>query len=165
MLLVLALCYFTYAYTTKNTWPFNAAAQQTQDDSTTDDGINYNPPTEQEITNSQNGKKQDDNSTATPTDKVGVDLAYAGKSDDGQSIEINIFTTDVIEGDGTCTATLSNGASSVSAQSSGFIDARSTICEPITIPLSKLPEGQWSLTIEYASPGKQGSKTGMVVQI
>jgi len=164
-ILVLAAAYFGYGYFSKNLWPFNAASQQSQDASEIIDGVNYGPPTDQEITDSQNAKKQNGADTPTPTEQVNVDLAYAGKSDDGQSIEVRMFTTDVIEGNGTCTATLSKGASTASSQSSGFVDARSTICEPINIPLSKLSEGKWNLTIEYSSPGRHGSKTGMVVEV
>ena len=159
--LVLAIAgYFGYAYTTKSAWPFVAS---TQAEGSNDQNVNYNPPTEQEVDASQDAKHQTEDTS--PVTNVSVDVSYAGKSDDGQSVEVDAYITSVIEGSGTCTATFTKGAASVSASTKGFIDATSTICEPISIPLSRFESGSWKLVVTYKSDGRVGTSSPIEVSL
>ena len=159
-LVLLTAGYFTYAYTTKDLWPF------VQNSSTnTQDSINYNPPTEQEIESSQDGKKNSADGEH-PKDNISVDIAYAGSSDDSTYIDIRAFTTGVIEGSGTCTATLTLDSETVIASAKAFIDARSSICEPIEIPLEKFNKpGLWRLVVDYSSPSYSGASVPVEIEV
>ena len=161
-ILVLAVAgYLGYAYATKNTWPFVKAPETEK----TTNGINYAPPTEQEVDTSQDAKRNAPNDSKAATN-VSVGISYAGKSQDGASIEINAYTTSVIEGTGTCTATLTKGPDTFTASTKAFIDASSTICEPVIIPLSQFgSEGVWKLLVTYESGDHTGKSPVIEVTI
>lgn len=166
-LLLLVGGYLAYAYTSKAAWPFNASVSDTTQTQPDDSDINYSPPTDQEKASSQDGKKNSEDPSQPTESKtsVSVDISYAGSSDDSASIEIRAFTTDVIEGTGTCTATLTHNGKVVTATSKGFVDARSTICEPIEISQSKLEAGTWKLVVTYTSPSDTGASSEIEVEV
>ena len=155
--------YFIAAYSNKF-WPFVANVTPSQSTQTND--IDYSPPTEQEKDSSQDGKKSSGD-TPTPTqDNITVDVSYAGPNNDGTAIEVRAFTTDVIEGTGTCTATLTLGSLTVTGTSKGFVDARSTICEPIEISKNQFKQsGGWKLVVTYTSPTRTGVSTETSVNV
>lgn len=162
---LLVLCAISYGVYAKisNSWPFLEdkphPVQNGQKES--DNNINYSPPTEQEVKNSQDGKK---NSQDPPSNEGGsaasqksahIALSYVDFSN--KRLEIRAFTTSVIEGNGKCTATVTSGQKSITRTSSAFIDATSTICEPIYIDQSDLTSGTWKVTVTYASKEYSGS--------
>lgn len=165
VVVLLALGYFGYAYASQSLWPF-AAEETTQDDS----NINYDPPTEQEEAASQDGKKngagQETEVTEEDLQNISVGIAYAGFDDQEGVVDIRAFTPDVIESDGTCTATLTLNGQTVTASSKAFIDSTSSQCEPILIPLSEFPvSGQWQLIVDYASAKSKGTSATMTVEV
>lgn len=167
---VLALGYFGYAYTTKDAWPF--AAEASDSSATSEDGINYNPPTDQEKQDSQDGKKnsasQDEanNPSNTSSKEVSIGIAYAGYDAEEGMIDIRAFTTDVVEGTGTCTATLTKDGQTVTRASKAFVDSSSSQCEPILINPTDFPSsGTWSLTVTYKSDTSTGVSTPMQVEV
>lgn len=134
--------------------------------------ISESSPTDQEVKSSQDAKKNDsgniDNEeSVTPqspeksksTVSVGISYAdvYNGK------LEIRAFTTGAIEGNGTCTATVSNSSKTIVKSSDAFIDATSTQCEPIYIPVSELGSGTWKVIVKFSAPDYAG--TSEMVQI
>lgn len=160
---VLLLALVGYGIYTKTTqrWPFQASTttQGTEQANSSQD-INYDPPTDQEVENSQDGKKnsQPEATPSAPTSSLGaahVALSYADFS--GNQLEIRAFTTSVVEGSGTCTATVTSGLKKVTRSSSAFIDATSSICEPIYIDKSELSPGVWSINVSYLSKTFKGS--------
>jgi hypothetical protein len=171
---VLALGYFCYAYATKNAWPFKAQATDTTTRS--EDGINYNPPTEQEVENSQEAKENNaqrsengtENGEQSNTSKapVSVGIAYASYDKAKGAVDIRAFTPDVIEGTGICTATLTLNEITVIGKSKAFIDSSSSQCEPILIKRTDFPTtGKWSLVVSYDSPTSSGKSPAMEVEI
>lgn len=165
---VSALGYFGYAYTTKNAWPF--AAKTTDASAESEDGINYEPPTKQEVLDSQNGKKNSENQeNITPSGSLknaSVGIAYAAHDDSGSVIDIRAFTPDVIEGNGTCTATLTKDEQTITRTSKAFIDYSSSQCEPILINTSEFATGgMWNLTVSYKSNTSSGTSTAVQVEV
>lgn len=144
-----------------------------------DFGINLDPPTEQEVKDSQDAKKhileEDSTDSEEPTGEGGtpeqtdkkeatVGISYAGVT--GENLEIRAFTPSIIEGTGTCTATLTkSGETAVTESSEAFIDASSTICKPIFVPVSKLSKGTWSVDVSFSSPTHKGSSGPTNVEI
>jgi hypothetical protein len=147
--------------------------------SSEDSNINLDPPTEQEVKDSQDAKKhileEDSTDSKEPTgeektpeqaDKkeATVGISYAGVT--GENLEIRAFTPSIIEGTGTCTATLTKaGETAVTESSEAFIDASSTICKPIFVPVSKLSKGTWSIDVSFSSPTHKGSSGPTNVEI
>ena len=166
----LTLLATTYAL---HLWPFNTSTSTTSSDTSPvqESSMNNSPPTQAEIESSQDGKKNSaeavdqDTSTSSERTKVSVEISYADKLDESQ-LDIRAFTPSVIEGTGTCTATLTRGADTVTSSSNGFVDASSTICEPIRIPLSKFQSsGTWNLVVAYDSPTSVGTSNKVEVDI
>lgn len=166
---ILSVSYFGYAYVSKSLWPF-----QKQED-TPAGMINYDPPTQEEVDNSQAAKdrlleeqaKQDNESKETNSDsnkkRVTIGVSYADVING--SLEIRAFTADVINGDGTCTAIVKKDEKVITKTVPSFIDATSTICEPIYIPELQLATGTWSIVVNYTSPTHTGTSGVMKVSI
>lgn len=153
-----------------NAWPFpvNSTSTPSLQDG---DSINYDPPTQEEIENSQNGKNNskqegDDNKKPTSKRSVSVGIAFADYDAQEMAIDIRAFTPDVIESDGTCIATLIHGTQKVTQSSRAFIDSSSSQCEPILIPESNFSEkGTWKLTVSYGSSKSSGVSPSMDVRV
>jgi hypothetical protein len=135
-------------------------------DTTTDteqESINYDPPTEQEVEDSQDGKDNLDNDRPT-TEAVAVGVTFAGVV--SNQVEIRAFIPGVIQGTGTCTVTLTKGSLKVESSSEAFIDASSSQCRPIYIPTSNFPEsGTWKFTVSYKSPDHYGMSAELEVTL
>lgn len=128
--------------------------------------INYNPPTSQEIKESEDIKRNtvDPQNTTQNTTKVNVIIANTFVN--GSNLEIRAFIPGVVENNGTCTANLSKGSNTVTGSSKVFADATTSQCEPITIALNKFPQsGTWSLTVSYSSEKYTGTSQAIEVQI
>lgn len=161
--------YFCYAYISKSAWPF-----QKQENIPTG-MINYDPPTQDEIDSSQDAKERIlNNSTQSNTSEsqelkpsnkkqVTVGVSYADVINN--NLEVRAFITDVISGSGTCTVTVKKGREVITKSSPSFIDATSTICEPIYIPVSKLSSGTWDITVTYSSTTHTGISSVMKVSV
>lgn len=160
----------TLAYTQK-WWPF------AEPNNHVIDGINYGPPTDEEIENSQNAKKdildEDEKTNANNSSnndtsnlkKVSIGVSHADVYNN--NVEVRAFIDGVVEGTGTCTATLTqSGAQSVTKSSKAFIDASTSQCQPILIPLSQFSQkGTWTLIVTYKSPTSTGESEKITVNI
>ena len=181
VILVLALTYGVIAYATKSLWPFqeSAADKSSQQYTDEDSGINYSPPSDEDIEHSQDAKQKiederpnnsnPDGSEATTENtgskkSVGVGVSFADVFEN--NVEIRAFIPQTIEGTGTCTATLTRGSQSITESAKGFVDSSSTQCEPILIPLSRFTDkGIWNLVVSYKSPSSNGKSGAIEVNI
>ncbi len=160
----------TLAYT-KKWWPF------AEPESTIIDGINYGPPTSEEVENSQNAKKDilsedrksnkntSNDEQTTTLKKVTIGVSHADVVED--NVEIRAFVEGVVEGTGTCTATLTkSGSQPVTKSSKAFVDASTSQCQPIFIPLSQFnQDSTWTLVVTYNSPTSTGMSEKIPVNI
>jgi hypothetical protein len=129
-----------------------------------DDEINLDPPTEQEKKETEQHKddlaKQNEQQPGGNT-KATVTIIDASQY--GQTIEVRAMISGVYEDGGTCKATFTQGSASLSKQSTGFKDATTTTCIPMTITRSDFPSaGDWTVVVTYTSAaanGTSGSKT------
>lgn len=135
-------------------WPFNDTSAENQrvndagisvDDDSNNDGKEPIQPSEiigeGENTSEQNPEKLTAN----------VGLAFASVVDG--NLEVRAFTTSEIHPDGTCTAIVTKGSEVIRQSSKSFIDATTSQCHPILIPLSafKNTSGVWQVSVEYES--------------
>lgn len=174
--LLLLLSYGGLSYS-QSWWPFsndNSASISEEDKPKAVNEVNYDPPTQEEIDRSQDGKKnsaaneqidsRDEKDANSSKNTVSIGIAFADVV--GSNLEIRAFTPSVIEGDGKCTATLSKGSESITESSSAFIDSTTSQCQPIIIPTNKLKQsGSWSLIVKYDSSTSRGISDNIGVVI
>lgn len=75
------------------------------------------------------------------------------------------FATNVVESDGVCTYTFTNGSSKVVKTSNVLPNPTSTTCATVSFPASELPvAGTWSVVLSYSSPESAGSSAAKEFQ-
>lgn len=150
--------WLTYAYAQK-TWPFqNKIAEEPSQ--INQDGINYSPPTDEEVKEGQDAKGDivsGDRPPAISGDKDNTPVAISFADMIDGNLEIRAFISSIIEGSGTCTARVSHAGTTVSGSAKAFVDASSSICRPIRIPEAKLKTGEWSVIVTYSSVDAAGT--------
>lgn len=73
------------------------------------------------------------------------------------SVSASGFVTNVVESDGSCTYTFTNGANKVTKTSNVLPNPTSTTCATVNFPASDLPvAGTWSVVLSYSSPESAG---------
>lgn len=162
ILVVLLLGAYTgYAYT-QRIWPFMPTSQQTQTDTMNADDTTYG-----------SDKNNDRNQPTTPSvespdesEKTTVQVGVASAAVIGTNVEIRAFMSGIIEGTGTCTATLTNGNEVVTGSSVAFIDASTSQCEPISIALSEFTNsGTWKVNVSYSSETHEGTSDELEIEL
>ncbi len=121
-------------------------------------GVNLAPATEQEKQESAQSKEnlsQPSSSTqpSTPSQtsskkQVNVVITHAGAD------SVNAYVTGVFEDGGTCSATFTQGSTTVNRTSNGFANVSYTQCAPITPNLPNA--GSWSVVVSYSSTAAEG---------
>lgn len=133
--------------------------------------VDYSGPSESDINESQNAKKNAENpatGTLPPTsssEKKNVPIAVSYADVYNDNLEIRAFISGVIEGTGTCTATVTKNSTTVTESTSAFIDTSTTQCNPIYINKSRLSPGVWKVIVNFSSPDAQGSSETVEVTI
>lgn len=124
--------------------------------------------TEKQATNNLKKNPQDktqNNQTDTPAtppidttsgkQQANVLITNAGVSNG--NVSVSGFVTNVVESDGSCTYTFTNGSSKVSKTTDVLPNATSTTCATTTFPASDLePSGTWSVVLSYSSSQSAG---------
>lgn len=179
VIIALPLLGYTLYAQANNLWPFPAQSAETNTPRETN-SVDYSGPTNEDVEHSQDAKekllnKGDNDSQTQPEDNspsndsqgkkgAAVTISFADIYND--NLEIRAFTPTVIEGSGTCTATISKqGSPSITKTSQAFIDSSSSICQPIYIPKSQLTSGTWNVSVTYSSKQYQGSSGQMTVEV
>lgn len=118
-------------------------------------GVNLNPPTAQELKQTDEHKKnlgnQNTPTTTTPSGKKQVNPVITNADEQ----EVNVNISGIFEEGGTCVATFSKDGKTVTKQSKGFGNVSYTSCEPIEIK-GALSTGEWSVTVSYSSSAAEG---------
>lgn len=155
--------YFAYAYYSKDLWPFKstAPAASYEQDETTDGSTR----TIEDEADSQDAKKdiieKEDNPT-TPSNTISVLITSTRVLED--ALEVRGFSDSIIES-GTCTLSATMGSSVQTTTSPAFIDASSTICEPLQIDKSKLASGEWDIKVTIKTASSEGVSETVKVNI
>ena len=126
------------------------------------ESINYNPPTKEEQSTGDEQKDillNEEDQTAPET--ATVVLSNSSQSDD--VVRVRAFISNVIEENGTCTTTLTNGDLTVSKITKSFADASTTQCGAIDFTRNQFVKtGTWQITIKYQSTNVTGTTTGSI---
>ena len=139
------------------------------------DGVNYNPPTEEEKAVGDTQKETADteeeqqnppkpSEQTTPQKKaVTVIITDAGQYDD--IVEVRSFISDHYQ-DGTCTITFRKGSQTLTKKTPAYRDASTTICTNPLIKRSEFPSaGDWQVTVAYTSKDASGTSDAQTVKI
>lgn len=147
---------------------------QNESNNDTNEQINYDPPTEEELAATEDNKnriaeEQNAAETTTPqasqTEKTKVTPIIGYVESDTTSVRANGFISAVIEEGGTCTLTLRRQNSVIEANSKSLPDAQSTVCGLMEISSNQLSTGNWTATISYNSSKYQGISEERVVEV
>ena len=75
----------------------------------------------------------------------------------GGNVSVSGFVTNIVESDGSCVYTFTNGSSKVVKTTDVLPNATSTTCATTTFPASDLSQsGTWSVVLSYSSPESAG---------
>lgn len=149
-----------------------------------DQNINYGPPTEEELKETEAKKdeivagatKEDENApslptpqpTPTPNGKKSVTptITYAGQVESSRAVEATGFISQIFEDGGTCTLTLTKGSLKITKQTDGFKDVNRTSCTQFTINRGEFLEaGEWTAVLAYDSPTAAGASESWKVGV
>lgn len=106
-------------------------------------------------------EKQEQNRTSVEVDenglnKASVTLYYARVNDDG-TIEAMGEVNNLVEIEGNCTYTFTNGARTVSESSEVVPNASNTICGRVSLDRSRFSAGTWKVSLRYESSSSAGT--------
>lgn len=97
----------------------------------------------------------------TPVDVVVVSSSSDEKSGD---VSVSGYAT-TVEENGTCTVTLSSGATSVAVDGPAAPDATTVSCGELVIPRSRLGQGTWQGTLRYSSATSAGTSLPFTIEV
>lgn len=131
-------------------------------DNTSQEDINYAPVTEEEKQQTDDHKeelaKQQSQSPATSGAKQNVTPFVTDAGEYKDHVEVRAFVPQIVEANGKCTMTFTQGTLQLVRTTSVLPSATTTICEPPKIPTAEFPNtGKWALTVSYDSPSSRGA--------
>ena len=166
----LLVVYLSYGYVTKSLWPFEDNKSQGTTKGVNE--VNYDPPTQEDKQQSQEGKKNSaapDEGTSITRDengkqKVSIGISFADIINN--QVEVRAFTPSVFEGGGICTAQFTKNSQTITATSEAFVDSTSSQCGPIYVDPARFTEkGTWSLVVSYLSNNAAGTSESIEINL
>jgi hypothetical protein len=103
--------------------------------------------------------------TLAPTTAGSLFVTYSGWNEDSGAVEVGSYLPDASESDGTCTLTLTKGATSVDVSGSATPDVTSTACGDLTVPGDQLSPGDWTAVVTYESSTSRGASDPVEVEV
>lgn len=89
--------------------------------------------------------------TPEPEPSQDATIVVAAVDTDGLNATVSGFVTGFIEDGGSCEFLFSNNGTDVSAKSTGLADRMSTSCGAVSVPITDLHKGSWTVTLNYSS--------------
>lgn len=144
--------------------------RQTDNGSFTDeDGVVYQPATEQEKKEVEEFKENPDKAlrenTPVPSGTVSPVITSWRQARAGSDLLINGYVPGIIEDSGKCTVTLNKGDKNTSATVSGNQNAQNTSCGQITISSAKIEPGEWNAVLSYRSETATGTSSSVKMEV
>lgn len=136
-------------------------------------GINYGPPTEEEIEETEDFKDSLPGQTTPPPTPppagqkktVTPIISSWGQVPDTKAVEVSGYINNLLENGGTCTAALALNGQTVTASRSATANAQNTSCGFISIDRSQLSPGTWTVTLSYSSATAEGSSQSVALEV
>jgi hypothetical protein len=121
--------------------------------------INYDPPTEEEEADSQARKDALAQQQAQQADsnKKQVTPVVTNASQRGSDIFLSAYVPGVAEEGGKCTYKITQGGSTVTKVTDGFVNVSNTNCTPVEMKRGEFNNsGDWQVTVSYSSVSASG---------
>ncbi len=97
--------------------------------------------------------------------EVPVVLTYSEWSPGDGQVLAGGYVSGILEDDGVCTLTLTQGATSVRAEAAAAADATTTVCGNLAVDGSQLAAGTWQAVLTYTSSAHTGTSTAAAVEV
>lgn len=159
---VSAIAYAAYSDDNNNNLP----ADNNSPENTSESSINYDPPTDQEV-NETEKHKQD-----LSSDKVDTTSPSSGAKNvmpfitSATQTQIRGYISGVFEEGGTCTAVFTKGNTSFQLTAEAFANVNHTTCAPIEVsPGLFSSSGQWSVVLSYSSNTSSGKSEIKLINV
>lgn len=139
----------------------NDTQETTTDAAATKEKVNYNPPSSDELKETEARKEEiikstDPSPSGNPNDKTIVTPIITNASQD----DVRAFIPSISEDGGECSAIFSQGQNTFTKKSPAFKNGNSTNCEPINLNRSDfISSGKWSVFINYNSNYSEGKSS------
>jgi len=99
------------------------------------------------------------------TEAVPVVLTYSAWIPADREAVAGGFVSGIIEDDGVCTLTLTQGGASVTVEAPAMPDATTTVCGGLAVPGDRLTAGTWQATLTYTSAAHRGTSASAPVEV
>jgi len=137
------------------------------------DGINYGPPTEQELKDTEANKNnvikrqelEKNWKTPNPSEVKKVTPIITSYGQSGNSVEIAARVPSVFEDGGQCTLIMTKNGKSVKSTRNGSKNVSEVTCGFIQIHNSKLSPGDWTAQVSYDSPTAKGVSSSRTIRV
>jgi|SRR5215218_6618991 len=106
-----------------------------------------------------------DEPVVVETSAVPVVLTYSDWSAADSQVLAGGYVSGVIEDDGLCTLTMTQGAASVVVEAAASADATTTVCGGMAVDGSRLAAGTWQAVLTYASVAHTGTSSPVAVEV
>jgi hypothetical protein len=105
--------------------------------------------------------------TVTPNADGGlpVVLTFADWNGTTEAVEVDGYLAGIVEDGGSCTLTLTQGGTTVTAEVPGTADAATTSCGGAAVPGRQLAPGTWTAVLGYRSGTTTGSSAPAEVTV
>jgi hypothetical protein len=131
---------------------------------TSDDSINFNPPTEEDKQNNEEHKETlKDVPAPSPQSSTSTKKTVKPIIVSASNGTLKGFVPEILENDGTCTALFTKDGQTKERTSTGFADVNKTTCRSITYSTSEIGTG-WSVTLRYQSIAAEGVSDAFTLQ-
>ena len=141
-----------YAYT-----QFSTPKSEQEFTDTTEDGIDYNPPTEEQIQTGTDIKQETsdrENETPAPANSLAVSITSTGENQG--ELHVGVLISSLLSS-GTCSLKLTNQSTTIT-KTSNIMSANSySSCSSFGITYSDLAAGQWTAGVTVTSGNASGS--------
>lgn len=135
--------------------------------------IDYSPATDEDKDLNDQMKQDivsDEGNDAPQTDTgktkvVPVISAWGQPGGPGTDFKLNGYIPEVIETDGECMLTLTNGSDGTSVNKRALQDAKMTSCGQLSIPFSKIYPGDWKAVLSYSSSTSVGQSVETTIEV
>lgn len=159
--IVFALVYWTQ---TRNDSKSNETANN--DPGTTSSQINYDPPTQQEIDETERYKQDIPDVSTKPGEDTSNLATVTPIITFADSSEITAIVPGTAEDGGECSVELTHAGTSFTKNSKAFRNVNTTNCEPISLSASDFNEsGTWSATLNYSSSSSKGRSEPVTFEV
>lgn len=91
-------------------------------------------------------------------------LSIANIDINGEAVSASGYVQGVIENGGTCAFTFSGDGAPVTRPADGLADSSTTTCGTVSVPVSELSSGTWSVALTYTS-AKAGKLTSPALTV